>query len=67
MVCVGGDELWQDLDRDVTIQPGVAGAVDLAHSTRPERADHLVSAERRTSTEAHRGLLELRGISAKYR
>jgi hypothetical protein len=30
---IGGEGLRQDLDRDVTVEFGVAGAVDLAHST----------------------------------
>ena len=35
----------QDLDRDVAVEPGVAGAIDLAHAARAERAEDLVRAE----------------------
>jgi hypothetical protein len=33
---VEGEAIRQDLDRDITIEPGIAGAVDLAHATLPD-------------------------------
>ena len=36
---------WQELDRDLTIEPRVAGAIDLAHAAGPDRRDDLVRAE----------------------
>ena len=35
----------QDLDRDVALQPRVAGAIDLAHPARADRAEDLVRPE----------------------
>jgi hypothetical protein len=33
---LGGYVFWQDLDGDHSIEPGVSGPVDLAHSARTE-------------------------------
>src|SRR6185503_6070569 len=44
----------QDLDGDAAIEPGVAGAVDLAHPARAERPDDLVWTEARSWGELHR-------------
>src|SRR6185295_19921375 len=41
-VLVLGERLGQDLDRDVPLQPGVPGAVDLAHPARAEERLDLV-------------------------
>ena len=38
---------WQQLDGDLTIEPRVAGAIDLAHASRPEGGQNLVGAESR--------------------
>jgi hypothetical protein len=46
-VGVGGDLARQHLDRDVPIQVGVPGAVDLTHSPGPEHPEDLVPAEPR--------------------
>ena len=35
-VRVGGHELGQDLDCDFAVQPGIARAIDLAHTARPQ-------------------------------
>ena len=45
------ERLRQDLDRDVTIQLGVACAVDLTHSTLADRGDDFVDAEARAGAE----------------
>src|SRR5262249_43327116 len=46
---VGGD----DLDRYLTLQTRVAGAVNLAHSARPEWGDNLIRAETTSRRERH--------------
>ena len=38
---------WQQLDGDLTIEPRVAGAIDLAHASSPEGGHNLVAAESR--------------------
>jgi hypothetical protein len=38
---------WQQLDGDLTIEPRVAGAIDLAHSAGPEGGHNLIGAESR--------------------
>src|SRR3989442_6299022 len=43
----------QHLDRDLAVQPRVAGAIDLAHSPRTERGDDLVGAEAGAGEEPH--------------
>ncbi len=45
--------LGQDLDGDIAIQLGVAGAVDLAHATFAELADDFVGAETRAWGKGH--------------
>ena len=46
--------LGQHFDRDVTVEPGVAGAVDLAHAACAEEREDLIRAERRAGCERHR-------------
>jgi hypothetical protein len=41
-LAVRGHRRRQDLDRDVTTQPAVPGAIDLAHPADAEQADDLV-------------------------
>ena len=33
---------WQQLDGDLTIEPRVVGAIDIAHASRPDGGQHLV-------------------------
>ena len=42
----------QQLDGDLTIEPRVAGAIDLAHASGPEGGHNLVAAESRAGREA---------------
>jgi hypothetical protein len=42
---VAGHEAWQQLDRDVALEAGVAGAVDFAHPAGAERREDLVRAD----------------------
>src|SRR5207245_981199 len=44
----------QDLDRDLAAEPGVAGAIDLAHSARTERSEDLVMAQPGSDGKCHR-------------
>ena len=39
------NDLGQDLDGDVAIEPRVAGAIDLAHAACPQGGEDLVRAE----------------------
>ena len=48
---VGGRFGRQQLDRDLTIERGVVGAVDLAHAARADRRENLVAAETRAGCE----------------
>jgi hypothetical protein len=52
-VRIAGEELGQDLDRDVAIEPRIAGRVDLAHAARAKRTANLVRTETRTGGERH--------------
>ena len=45
---VGGHALRQGLDGDVAREARIAGAIHLAHPTRPERGDDLVRSDRGT-------------------
>ena len=40
---IGREVLGQDLDRDVAIEPGVAGAIDLAHAAGAQPSGHRVA------------------------
>jgi hypothetical protein len=57
-LAVGGKRLRQNLERDVAIEFGVAGAIDLAHAARANQRDDLVRAERRAGRERHEGMDE---------
>ena len=49
-----GDPLEENLDRDLALQAGVTGAVDLTHRPRAEQPHDLVRAESRAGLERHR-------------
>ena len=42
---VGYDCVWQDLERHVAAQPGIARAIDLPHAARTDERDGLVRAK----------------------
>ena len=44
-VRIGGEQLRQDLQRDVTAQPRVAGSIDFAHPAGADGAEDLIGAE----------------------
>ena len=52
-IAVGGELRWEHLDGDVAVQRGVAGAVDLAHAARSERAGHLIGADSCPRAQCH--------------
>jgi hypothetical protein len=56
-VGVFGHALGQDLDRHVTVEPGVAGTVNLTHAPGPDRLQDLVRAETVARGERHRAIL----------
>jgi hypothetical protein len=55
-------DLRQHFQRDVAIEPGVAGAVDLAHSAGADRSQHFVGTEPGPRRERHGG--EYTGLPA---
>ena len=50
---IAGEQLWKDFDRDVTIQLGVAGAIDLTHPADAEEGSDLVRAEASARLQRH--------------
>ncbi len=50
---VGREPVGKNFDRDVAVELRVARAVDLPHSARSERPDHLVGSELRSGGERH--------------
>ena len=50
---VSGEGVGQDLQRDVTAQLGVGGAIDLAHPAFADEGGHVVMAEATTWTQGH--------------
>ena len=50
---IAGEEVGQDLERDVAPEPRVAGAKHLSHSPGAELADDLISAQFRAGCESH--------------
>ena len=48
---IGREYLWQDFDRDVALQPRIAGAIHLAHAAGSERAGDFVWTEAGSSTK----------------
>src|SRR2546427_9437797 len=50
-----GEEVWQDLDRDVAIQGGVMGLVDGCHPAAPDASHDAVLAEGEPRGQAHEG------------
>ena len=53
-VGVARDRVRQDLESHLPLQLQVAGAIDLAHSARPERCQNLICAKRGAGVERHR-------------
>jgi hypothetical protein len=51
---VTGEKRWQDFQRDVTPQPGVARAVHFAQAAGTDGSDDLVRTESRARAEKHR-------------
>ena len=47
-VRIGREEVGQDLQRDVAIEPRIARAIHLAHAARADERDDFVGAEART-------------------
>ena len=47
----------QHLDRDVTAQPRIGGAIDLAHPARAEQRDDLVRADTGSRNQRHESSL----------
>jgi hypothetical protein len=52
-VGIRGEQIWQDLQRNVAIEPAVAGAIDLAHATRTDLGDNFIGAKTRPGSEPH--------------
>ncbi len=52
-VGIGGDRLGQHFERDVTFEPQVARAIDLAHSAFAKLREDLVGAETATDGQCH--------------
>jgi hypothetical protein len=49
----GGDKLGENFDGDVAIQPGIAGAVDLAHTAGAERCENFILAKLGARDQRH--------------
>ena len=60
---VVGKLVGQDLDRDLTRQARVAGAVHLAHAPGPEGAEDLVGTQAGSRFEGHEAAPRLRSIA----
>jgi hypothetical protein len=58
-VGIGGESGRENLDRDITTEPAVSGAVDLAHTADAETSDDLVRPEPGPDRDAHRLTLAL--------
>ena len=58
---VAGDRCGQHLDRDGPLEIAVGGAIDLAHTTRTERAENLIGAETRSGGQGHGADFATRG------
>ena len=54
IICVARERGRQHLDRNLAIELRIAGAINLAHSARSERAEDFVGAEFVTGSEGHR-------------
>jgi flagellar biosynthesis regulator FlbT len=52
-IVIAGKKIRQDFDRDVALELGVAGAIDLAHATRAQGAQDFVRSESSASGERH--------------
>jgi len=52
-VRVHGQSLGEDLDRDLAVEPGVLGAIDLSHASGPQDREDLVGAESGSRRGSH--------------
>ena len=50
---IRGEAVWQDLDGDVALQPGVASPIHLAHSARTQQVEYLIRAESGARAQWH--------------
>jgi hypothetical protein len=50
---VAREEIGQDLDGDVAVQPGISGSIDLAHAAGTECGDDLIRADAGAGSEPH--------------
>ena len=53
-VRICGKRRWQNLDRHVSVQPGIVGAINLAHAARPNRRLNLIRPQLRPRGKCHR-------------
>jgi hypothetical protein len=58
---VRAEAIEQDLDRDLTAEAGIAGAVDLAHASRAEGTENLVRSEACSRGQAQEDLQAPKG------
>jgi hypothetical protein len=49
---ITGEEIGQDLDGDVAIEPGIAGSIDFAHPASTEWRDEFIGAETSTAGQS---------------
>jgi hypothetical protein len=54
---VAGKRLEEHLERNLTVQPGIAGAIDLAHFTFAKRRHDFVHTDTAAAGEAHAGAI----------
>ena len=57
------DRLGEDFDREVPVQLGIPGPVDLAHPSRSERRQDFVGTELRSGSERHLAYVAARIVS----
>jgi hypothetical protein len=50
---IAGKHVRQHFERDVSLQPRIAGAVDFAHAAGAEQGGHLIDADTRAGREGH--------------
>ena len=50
---IAGERRGENLDGDIAIQPGIAGAVNLAHAARAQRRLNFIRAEFHARRQGH--------------
>jgi hypothetical protein len=66
-VGIGGQPLRQDLDRDISAEPGIPRSIHLTHAAGTKGGDNLIGAEARSWGKGHGSMRDYRTAAPEFR